>query len=189
VGVRSFIAIELDERVRRGLARLEGELKESGAAVRWVEPANLHVTVKFLGQVEEADLPRVCGIMDEAVAGVAPFRVSVAGAGSFPPARRPRVVWVGARADGDQLEVIHRRLEAGLQEVGVAPERRRFVAHVTLGRVRSSRGVDRLAEDIARSADRDFGAVTAEALTLFESKLTRTGPTYVTLYRASLGPG
>jgi 2'-5' RNA ligase len=187
MGIRAFVAIELSERVRRGLADLLEELKGSGADAKWVEPKNLHLTVKFLGQVGEGDVGRVCGIMDEAVAGAAPFRLRIAGAGSFPGGRRPRVVWVGAHGATRDLEAIFRRLEEGLAAVGVEPDGRPFVSHVTLGRLRSPRGADRLAERIARSAERDFGEITVEALTLFQSDLSPKGPTYTPLYHASLG--
>ena len=187
MSIRAFIAIELDEPVRRGLADLEEDLKRSGAEVKWVKPANLHLTLKFLGQVEEDAVSRVSGIMEEAVEGVAPFGLRIAGAGSFPRGRRPRVVWVAAHEAGSTLEAIHRRLEKGLSSVGVAPDGRRFVAHVTLGRVRSGRRSERLADDIDRAAEREFGEVTVDALTLFESTLTPTGPIYTAIGRASLG--
>ena len=187
MSIRAFIAIELAEPVRRGLADLQEDLGRGGADVKWVTPANLHLTLKFLGQVEEDTVPRVCGIMAEAVEGLAPFGLRIAGAGSFPSGRRPRVVWVAAHEAGSTLVVIHRRLEKGLSSVGVAPDGRRFVAHVTLGRVRTGRRVERLAEGIDRAAEREFGGVTADALTLFESTLTPTGPIYTAVGRASLG--
>jgi len=187
MSIRAFIAIELDEPVRRGLADLQEDLERSGADVKWVKPANLHLTVKFLGQVEDETVRRVNEIMEKAVEGVAPFGLRIAGAGSFPRGRRPRVVWVAAHEVGSALEAIHRRLEKGLASVGVAPDGRRFVAHVTLGRVRSGRRAERLADGIDRAADREFGEVTVNALTLFESTLTPTGPIYGSIGRASLG--
>ena len=186
--MRAFVAVELSDEVRLGLVDLQEDLKRSGADVKWVEPANLHVTVKFLGQVEEPAEQHVREAMCEAVRGVAPFVLAIGGAGSFPGGSRPRVVWVGAHEAGRSLETIHRRLERGLSALGVAPDGRRFVPHVTLGRVRSGKGVGRLARRIAAAAERSFGAVTVEALTLFESRLTPAGPIYSVRHRALLAP-
>lgn len=191
--LRSFIAVELDEGLRRRVAAFQAELARVGSDVKWVEVENLHVTLKFLGDVDDADLPRICQIMDKAVAGRQPFTLWIEGAGSFPPGRPPRTVWVGAReeppqaAGGSRLAAIYRNLDQGLQAVDVPPERREFVPHVTLGRVRSGRAARELAAALAGAADRQFGEQEVTTLTLFESSLDPEGPTYTPLYRAVLG--
>jgi len=187
MGVRTFIAVEIDDAVRQAVAAVIRDLAQAEARVKWVAPENLHVTVKFLGDIDDEDIPRACDILTEAVAGIDPFPVHVSGIGSFPPGRRPRIVWAGAREDGNGLKTIHARLDDRLQDIGVAPERRAFAPHVTLGRVKSPRGADRLVDLIAAAADRAFGTTTVEAVTLLESMLRPDGPIYTPLYRAAPG--
>jgi 2'-5' RNA ligase len=189
MSLRAFIAVELAEAVRRNVAALAAEFRRLGADVKWVEAENIHVTVKFLGQVEESDLRAICRVMDEAVAGIEPFGLAVAGAGSFPPGRRPRTIWVGLEEEAPHLTEIHRRLDSGLTALNVPPDRRGFAPHVTLGRSRSERGLDRLAAAIAAAAGRRLGEQQVDALTLFQSDLTPEGPVYTPLYHAALGRG
>src|SRR5512143_1511341 len=122
MGLRAFIAVELADETRRNVAALADEFGRLGADVKWVETENIHVTLKFLGQVEDADLRAVCRVMDESVAGLAPFDLDVAGTGSFPPGRRPRTIWVGLVDEEQRLAEIHRRLEQGLVALNIPPE-------------------------------------------------------------------
>ena len=103
--------------------------------MNWVEPHNLHLTLKFLGEVHEREIAEVCQAVAPGAAEVEPFDLEVRGAGAFPTAARPRTVWLGAGAGAERMVVLHDRVEAALAELGYREEHRRFQTHLTIGRV------------------------------------------------------
>lgn len=123
---------------------LQSELRESGADVRWESPDKFHATIKFLGDVEEAGLPGVLRDARSACAPHPPFVVSYQGLGAFPALRHPKVVWIGCANEDGTLGRIKTSLDAGLLPHGFKVEERAFRPHVTLGRVRSARGLQHL---------------------------------------------
>ncbi|GAF87670.1 unnamed protein product [marine sediment metagenome] len=197
--IRTFIAIEISDLTRRNLARAQDELKAAlqgrGGGIRWVPPENIHVTIKFLGEVPPNIVLEIGGIMTECCDGVAPFALVVRGVGAFPPAgaRPPRVVFAAAEIP-EELRKIRDCLEEKLALLGIKRERRAFKAHLTLGRVRLRRGpsgrgpraTDELQSIMTRMADRDFGETHVEAVTLMRSDLSPSGAVYTPLHRVSL---
>jgi 2'-5' RNA ligase len=186
--VRSFLAVLLPEPVRGAIDEVAGILRQAGAPVAWVRAENLHLTLRFLGAVDEARL----GCAREALEAVAeqapPFAVVLGGLGGFPSRRAPRVVWVGVEAGGSALGALHARIEAALERCGFAREGRPFQGHVTLGRARDPRGAPALAEALAAAAAQGprFGEVPVEAVCLMRSDLHPTGARYTVLARAAL---
>jgi 2'-5' RNA ligase len=175
--MRLFVAIVPPSSVRDRLAASREALRQSGADVKWVEAENLHITLKFLGNVEGARIDAV----REALAGVASahrrFSLQFLGTGVFPNRRRPRVVWVGT-AESAALVRLQADVEAALEELGFAAEARGFTAHLTLGRARSDKNVKPLVERLDRLQGEDYGAMTVDVVSLMESQLSSRGPTY-----------
>src|SRR5262245_32157842 len=138
--LRTFIAVELEKGIRSRCVALQQSLGRSGGEVKWVEPDNIHVTLLFLGEVDEREVHELCRAVCETCSGFEPFALSVEGLGCFPNARRPRVVWVGVGAGAARLVALHDALETPLLELGCyRREERRYTPHVTLGRVKSDR--------------------------------------------------
>jgi len=184
--VRSFVAVLLDEATRVRLGEEIERLRGVTRGVAWVPPDNLHVTLKFLGEVEEARLGRVAEALQGPVAAAAPFGLAVEGVGAFPSPARPRVVWAGTPGGAEELGALARRVEAALAPLGFAPEGRPFAGHVTLGRVREPRRDGALAAAMAASAGRAYGTVRVEWVSLMRSDLGPGGARYSELRRLLL---
>ncbi len=165
------------------IARLRGVARE----VAWVAPENLHLTLKFLGQVEEARLAPLAMALQAAAAGLPAFDASVAGLGAFPSATRPRVVWAGVREGAGTTTALAERVERACAGLGLAPETRPFSPHITLGRVRVPRRNPRLTDLLAAGAGEEFGRIRVGSLVLMESRLSPQGARYGERARASLG--
>ena len=134
--VRTFIALELPGVVGRTLADTIGVLKVLGDKVRWVRPEGVHLTLKFLGDIEESRVPEVVACVQQASGKAAPLMLRTSGLGGFPDRDRARVVWVGIAGDLQPLALLQKEIEEALAQIGFPEERRKFFAHLTLGRVR-----------------------------------------------------
>lgn len=184
--IRTFLAVELDEAVRSAIVDLQEELAAVGTEVKWTEPENLHVTLLFLGEVEDREVHRVCRIAETTAAGHAPFRMAVEQIGCFPHERRPRVLWVGIGAGTQELVALHDALEPPLMELGYRREERRYTPHITLGRVKSDRPVESLQRALARRTAWQGGEMMVQEVAVLSSELTPEGPLYTVLSRARL---
>ncbi len=180
-GIRSFVAVELDDAARRELARLEDQLRGTGADVKWVAPASLHLTLKFLGDVPAGDLPAVTRALGEALEGVAPFALVLSGLGAFPSVSGPRVVWVGVAEGRETLAGLASRIEMALEPLGFPRESRGFSPHLTLGRCRSSRGVAELKAALVARKDFRGPRIAVDRVMLLSSELRPAGPVYAPL--------
>jgi len=183
--VRAFIGIDVTEEVRVRLARVQDELADAPAKVRWVPPPNLHVTLKFLGEIEDDTVEKVQAAMAEA-AVQEPFEFDVHGIGTFPPHGRPRVIWAGVSTGGEDIRKLHGRLEKALRPLGFDPDKR-FTPHVTIGRVKSSRGARQLSEMIAGQPEKTYGTCPGAELVLYKSTLTSRGAEYEQIAGQPLG--
>lgn len=179
--VRTFVAVELTPEIRGRANQLVGVLRRVVADVRWSPPENMHLTLKFLGDVEVLEIPRVCDAVKEAVADMSPFTIEVRGAGAFPDFEKPRTVWLGVGAGSDGLTLMHERLEAALGALGFREEGRRFRPHLTLGRVRDSHPGSKFAQTLAGHADYVAGEMMVGEVTVFSSELSRAGSKYEVL--------
>ena len=186
--LRTFAAVEITKPIRARAEELIAALAGTSADVNWVEPHNLHLTLKFLGDVHQRDITDVCRAIARGTAELKPFEVEVRGAGAFPNAARPRTVWLGATAGVEPMIVLHDRVEAELAELGYREEHRRFQTHLTVGRVRGAgMGIAELGKRIQSHADFLAGRMTVDKVTLFASTLTPDGPIYEVLGTESLG--
>ncbi len=170
---RLFVAVRLAERVRDALARAPLPRPGRGGSVRSVDAQNLHLTLKFLGDVEEARVPGLTEALRTASRGVEPFEIEVAGLGVFPPRGAPRVVWAGVEG-GESLERLHRRVEEACGSVGLPRDERAYVPHVTVARVRD-RVRDPVLPRAAGGEAQRFGTSPVTGTTLFESELRPDG--------------
>ena len=185
--IRTFVAVELSSGVRSRAASLIERLRVAGAKVTWTAPHNMHLTLKFLGDVPDVDSPGVCQAVDEAVSGVASFEIMCRGAGAFPDTRRPRTLWLGVDSGLDELVALHAKIDAALAPLGFARERRRFQPHLTIGRVRESGPkVEELCRLVEKHADFEADLSVVDEVTVMASFLERTGPKYEALGRTEL---
>ncbi|MCG3127587.1 MAG: RNA 2',3'-cyclic phosphodiesterase [Phycisphaerae bacterium] len=186
--MRSFIAIELDEAIRRVLAALVAHKPPRGG-VRWCTAQQLHVTLKFLDQIPDATIPRIIEVMATAASGIEPFPIRIGGLGGFPSPQQPRVLWVGV---DDPTRGCARWLSAAdsaLVELGIPSERRAFTPHITLARSRDASGVRLLASVLGSQSACPSSAKTVERLTLFESVLSPGGVHYRSVATVPLATG
>jgi 2'-5' RNA ligase len=186
--VRSFVAVELSDAVRQKAAELIRLLAASSADVKWVEPHNLHLTLQFLGDVPLADMLQVCEAVRRGAERVEPFEFEVRTTGAFPSTSRPRTVWLGSGRGEQEMVALHDRVEAELVPLGFRKENRRFVPHLTIGRVRrGGPGLRDLAQRLQAESAFEAGTVTIDEAIVFSSRLTPTGPIYEVLGRAAVG--
>lgn len=185
--MRLFFAIELADDLRAALDHAIAPLRAAEPGLAWVSPAKLHLTMKFLGEVPEADAPRLAAAADAVAARHRPFEMTLGGVGAFPNFRRARVVWIGVAAD-PRLELLHHDLEVACGEAGFEVEGRPFRPHITLARVRSPLAPDRV-KPFARAARRVAYAASDEvrALGLLESTLGSSAAAYRRVHAAPLG--
>jgi 2'-5' RNA ligase len=187
--IRTFIGVDIGKAIRDRAVALQENLARAGTEVKWVEPENLHVTLLFLGEVDEREVPAVCRAVGEGARGQAPFVMSVETAGCFPTPRRPRVLWVGVGEGAQPLCALHDALEERLLELGCyRREERPYTPHITLGRVKSDRPTDALAAALAKQAGWKGGEVSVREVLVLSSKLTPKGPVYTVMSRAKFGP-
>jgi len=179
--VRSFVAILLSEEVRAAVAAEIARLRPLAPRVSWVSPPNLHLTLKFLGELPPEALEQVKEGLTAAVAGAAPFSLHFCGLGAFPGMARPRVVWVGVDEGGQAAQTLQARVEAALTPRGFAREERRYSPHLTIGRVRDPRGLTQLEGAMARDARVEFGRLQVGGLSLMRSDLSPAGARYTEL--------
>lgn len=179
-GIRSFIAFDLENvSVLKRLAEAQAILSKTGADLKVVEPQNIHLTVRFLGNISLEMVDKVYEGMKKVQ--FIPFNVQLRGLGAFPDLRYPRVCWAGITEGADQLRGIFGQLEPNLRGLGFAPDPKGFSPHLTIARVRSSRNKAELAQCLRENASFDFGQISASCLRLKKSDLTPRGPIYSTL--------
>ncbi len=184
--MRTFIAVELPEPIRAALTDVSARLAESQADVKWVEAQNLHVTMRFLGEMSEKPLEAIRARLEAIGRATPACEAQLSAPGAFPSMRSPRVIWMGIGAGAEALARVAAQIEEELRVLGVAPEARAFVAHVTLGRVRSSRLLDQLSSRLTEASWSPPGPFVVDHVTLFESRLSSAGPAYVPLARLPL---
>ncbi|HEY7185984.1 MAG TPA: RNA 2',3'-cyclic phosphodiesterase [Vicinamibacterales bacterium] len=188
--MRLFTGIELDAAVVHAAGELVTELSHRSAElaprarVAWVTTERMHVTVRFIGHTNDDVAARIRAELHAPVP-VPPFTLRVERLGSFPPRGSPRVIWAGLSGDIEGLAAVERDVTARLSRAGIPPEDRPYSPHLTLGRVKEPGGL-KTAALVRDLADVVLGATTVEAITLFESRVSSKGPTYIALQRTPL---
>jgi len=179
--VRAFIAVDLeDEALRQGISDFQQSLIREGADAKLVAPQNLHLTLRFLGEIEEDAVQRV---IDE-MRGLSfqPLEIQFKGVGAFPSATRINVVWVAVSRGQDDLREIAEALEPKLRKIGIPSDKKGFSPHLTVARIRSGRNREKITRLLSQLRERDFGAMRSESVRLKRSILTPDGPAYSTIF-------
>jgi RNA 2',3'-cyclic 3'-phosphodiesterase len=178
--VRAFVAFDIESpEVRMNLVNMQTVAVKTGADLKLVEPENIHVTMRFLGDITLNMADKIYAEMQQVK--FKPFPVQLTGLGVFPSLNFPRVLWAGIAQGAAQLQNIFEQLEPRLQALGFQPDRNPFSPHLTIARVRSARNKPQLAELVAKNAKYDFGAFEATCFKLKKSELTPNGPIYSNL--------
>ena len=178
---RTFIAVEIDSPAREVMLRLLKQLASELNGVRWTQPDQLHLTLKFVGDIDNRSLPEVCNQMRAACAGVDAFSASLKGLGAFPKQKPPRVLWVGFEEGVEQLKLINQRLETLLAGVGVPSEGRSYAPHLTLGRINRGADQQQIATRMARDSESDFARFDVSDVLLIASVRERNRMLYETI--------
>lgn len=184
--LRCFIALEIPETIRRSIDDTIAVLKKSGAEVKWVSCQNIHLTLQFLGETEEALVPKVKDALDKILSPYIPFYITIAGIGCFPDRKRPRVIWVGVE-ESLPLTNLYKDIADTLEGFGYKQEKRAFSPHITIGRVKSNRNMRELLmrlDEIRAARFSDFEVLN---ITLMKSELKPSGPTYYSLAEIPFG--
>jgi RNA 2',3'-cyclic 3'-phosphodiesterase len=185
--IRAFLAIEMPDSLRANLALVQAELKRTQADVRWVKPGNIHLTLKFFGNVPDDDIDALALAAKEVAQTEAPLQLKATNTGAFPSAQAPRVVWMGLGGDVAPLTRLYHRLEKAFATLGYLPEGRAFNPHLTLGRVKSPLNRDKLARMLEKLPPVDWPPFTVNDLILYQSVLSPQGSKYTPLKVIPLG--
>jgi RNA 2',3'-cyclic 3'-phosphodiesterase len=180
---RGFIAVDID--VFPKLLEFEKEIKETGANVKLVEPENVHITLKFLGDTNESQIDEIDKIIKDAVKEIDPFNIQLKGTGVFPNQNYIKIIWVGIK-QGEPIGVIASKIDEQLSKMGFKKEKRGFSPHLTIARVKSAKGKDEILHVIEKYGDVQFVDIRVDSIKLKKSDLTPKGPIYTTLMDVKL---
>lgn len=180
--IRSFLALDPPEEVLREITAVQNRLRKLiEGDIRWVRPEGIHLTFKFFGDVSADDVANIATIVEKVVEGERPFSLAIGGAGVFPDPHRPRVLWLGMNGDVERLLVFQKGLDQALLQIGFPREERPFRPHLTLGRIKTSKGLIGLAQALEAGEEYTAGRFIASGLSLMQSELTPRGAIYTKL--------
>lgn len=180
---RGFIAIDIDSLPK--LVEFENKIKQTGAHVKLVEPKNIHITLKFLGDTDEEQIDEIEKIMKNSVEGTDPFNIQLKSTGVFPNQNYIKIIWIGIH-NGDQIGIIANKIDEELSEIGFKKEKRGFSAHLTIARVKSAKNKEQLMQIIEKYKEFEFADIKVDSIKLKKSDLTPKGPIYTTLKEIKL---
>jgi 2'-5' RNA ligase len=182
--MRCFIAIDIDEQIRKALGNLQNELRGKAnikkSDIKWVNPGNIHLTLKFLGEIKDEQVVDVCNIAGEVASRHKSFELDIQSVGYF-GGRSARILWVGAGQDCDNLLQLQEDLDRQLDSAGWPREARKFSGHLTLCRIRNTKAGIKLARITEEYKDYKLGTIPVDSLSVYESRLTPKGPVYTVL--------
>lgn len=185
--IRAFIAVELSDQIKETIQNFQEQLKPLGCDVSWVKPDNAHLTLKFLGDVNIKMIPSVTETLANSCRDMRSFDTALTRPGVFPDLRHPRVVWMGLDDTDGNLARMAESLETALGNIGFKKEKREFQAHVTVGRIKSGKNIQRLSESLERYPLPAGITQNMRSICLYKSLLTSGGPIYSILASYSLG--
>jgi 2'-5' RNA ligase len=177
--IRCFLALDPPEEVLREIAAIQNRLRKLiQGDIRWVRPGGIHSTLKFFGELSKDDVANVATTVEKAAEKEMPFSLAIGGAGVFPDPHRPRVLWLGMSGDVERLSIFQKGIEQALLRIGFPGEERPFRPHLTLGRIRTAKGLVGLARVLENKEEYSAGRFIASGLSLFQSDLTPGGAIY-----------
>lgn len=184
--IRAFIAVELEPALKDRISEIQSELKKTDADIKWVNPNNIHLTLKFLGYVEEKKLEEIKHAIEKIAKDFLNFSIETSQIGIFPEKGTPRVIWIGIKKGKEILTKIAFELKEEIAKLGIPKEDRPFQSHATIGRIKSSKNKDKLISKINEINQTIKPQVQdASEIILFQSTLSPLGPTYTKLYKAN----
>ncbi len=184
--IRTFIAIELPENIISSVLKVQNDIKAYGFKARWVRKKNIHITLKFLGNINEAHVEKLGKEILKSAKEYTLLNISVKGVGVFPNIKRPRVIWVGITGRIDLLIELQKALDKSLETIGFPREKRPFKGHLTIGRIKGKVDPKRLIVAMKECGDFESEAFTPDKITLFKSELNPSGAIYTKLKTVSL---
>jgi 2'-5' RNA ligase len=184
--IRSFLALDLSENAREAIRRVVEDFRKADAWVSWTRVEQIHLTLKFLGNIPDEMVPGVAETLAETCSPVAPFRLQPEGCGAFPSLEQMRIIWVGLREEGASLLRLQKEVEAAMVPLGFPVEQRPFRPHLTVGRVKGRRGLHALREKLSKHADFHSEPFNVTEIVLYRSDLRPDGARYSPLFRAPL---
>lgn len=179
--IRSFLAIEIPKTILKRIEEVQKDLKSSNADIKWVNPENIHLTVKFFGNIDESKIEPIVKSVEKIIGSYSSFYIRLKGVGSFPNLKTPKVIWIGVLDEKGILSQFQDQLEKAFKTLGFEAERRSFHPHLTLGRMKSFKEKEGLLKRMEKFKEDDFGEFKVEKVVLFKSDLTRQGPIYTAL--------
>ena len=184
--IRIFIAIEIPSSIKEKISDFQEELKKEHARISWVKPDNIHITLKFLGNVTEDKIDAIGNAVEIAVAQIKSFQIEITNVGAFPNYEKPRVIWVGAQSESDLLKITAKQIDNELHQLGFELEKRSFKAHLTLGRVKGLHGIDGVINKLKQGQGFKGGSFKVHEIVVMRSDLKPTGAVYTSLKRITI---
>ena len=184
--MRSFIAIELPDEIKQGMAEIQGRLKGQGVDAGWTRLEGIHLTLKFLGEVPGSKAPEIRAALAKAVVGCSGFRLEVAGVGTFPEPKNARVVWIGVSDENGKLGNLQIAVEEAMANLGFEKEARKFTPHLTLGRIRYIRSRDLWLRSLDTVRDARLPGFDVKKVSLMKSELKPSGALYTNIGDSAL---
>ena len=181
------MAIEIPGTVISMLKKVQADLKAHDFGIRWVAPENMHLTLKFLGDIESSEDGKIGDLAESAIKGFEPVTLCVSGTGAFPNIKRPRVVWAGISGQTEILDEIRKRLDIDLEPAGIPMENKPFKGHLTLGRVKKTLPEEAFVREMEKHRGLLSEFFRADRITFFKSDLTSSGPIYTKIRTFFLG--
>jgi len=182
--MRTFIAIEIEPSIREKISNLIRELEKVGAKVGWVKKESIHLTLKFLGEIEERKVRDVSEKLKLISSKIKPFRIKVEGTGWFPEkSHNPRVLWIGVRYP-ETLKILWEEIEKEMEKIGFKREEREFSPHITIGRVKGNGSIQKVIDSLKKH-EVLFGEMDVKGITIFQSILKPDGAEYIPIEKIS----
>ena len=185
--IRSFIAIDLPKTIIASIREIQEGIGAYGFNIRWVRPENIHLTLKFLGDIKEDDSEKITKAVFDSVKAYAPISLFAKGIGVFPGIKRPRVIWVGVSGDLEPLVGLQKKLEEALADLGFEQEKRPFKGHLTLGRIKGRIDPKKFGDALRAYIGFESKTFSADKIILYKSELKPTGAVYTELISAPFG--
>lgn len=184
--IRSFIAIEIDEQNKQKISSLIAQLKKSDTHIKWITENQMHLTLKFLGNINETDVEKISNSLKFVAKTFSAFTIQFSRIGAFPNIDRPRVIWLGIDKGSGDLKLLNAKIENELEKLGFKKEKREYTAHLTLGRVKSLKNIQNLTKLINEIKPNLEDELKINKLILFQSTLTPKGALYTPLSQYSI---
>ncbi len=183
--MRTFVAVELIADLKKKIEELQNPLKRISTDVSWVKPGNVHATLKFLGEVPVEKIEKVFEGTKTALEGMKVFKLSLKDLGCFPNMKRPRVVWIGVDKGKQELSLLQKKIEDEMGKIGFPKEDREFSPHLTIGRVKSPKNIDKLTE-LIKNTSFQTEEIEIKEVVVMKSELYPAGAIYTPLKKINL---